>query len=249
MKKVAYIIIAIISMTISSCGSSSSKSDVRPEFWETNNDFEAPADWTSYTYADAFSVQIPDYMKENSFETVIDEEKLKSGDEHFMSAQENTLSESALNTGQMAEMTFSARHDSIHNSYARIYIQYMKANDGDFLDYLDRPDLNREDSKAFCDMLIKKQLGSGTLIKVRRRDMFITNKCNMALDICYQRAGNTENEGPVTVHIYYLQHTDEAVLMTVSYHDKNKEQYKDLFNIVQTLEWKHFKSRRTANRM
>lgn len=77
--------------------------------------------------------------------------------------------------------------------------------------------------------------------------MFLTNKCNMALDLCYQRVGNTENAGPVTVHIYYLQHTDEAVLLTVSYHDKNKEKFKDLFNIVQTLEWSQYKSKNRSN--
>ena len=249
MKKVYFILIAFVSILISSCGNSSSRTEAPAEFWETNNDFEAPTDWNIRTYADAFSIKIPNYMKDNLYDTVIDEEKLKNGDPYCMSASMNTLGDNTLEAGQMAEMTFSARHDSLHNSYARIYIRYMKANDGDFLDYLDRPDLDREDSKAFCDQLIKNVLGTGTLIKVRRRDMFMTNKCNMALDICYQRAGNTENEGPVTVHIYYLQHTDEAVLMTVSYHDKNKEQYKDLFNIVQTLEWKHYKSRRTAERM
>lgn len=249
MKQVAYIFIAIVTMIISSCGGSSYKSDVQAEFWETNNDFDAPMDWKTYTYADAFSIKIPDYMKENIYDTIIDEEKLKNGDEDCMSAQMNTLSESALDPGQTAGMSFSARHDCVHNSYARIYIRYIKANGGDFLDHLDRPNLDREDSKAFCNMLIKEQLGSGTLVKIRRREMFMTNKCNMALDLCYQRVGNTEDEGPVTVHIYYLQHTDEAVLMTVSYHDKNKEQYKDLFNIVQTLEWKNIKSRRTANNM
>lgn len=245
MKKYNFLLIALIAMFISSCGNSS-RTGGPAEFWETNMDFVAPADWKTYTYAGAFSIQIPEYMKENAMESVIDEEKLKNGDEDFTSAKKNTLSENVLSAGQTADMTFSARHDSIHNSYARIAISYMKANNSDFLDYLDCPDLNREDSKQFCDLLIKKQLGSGTLIKVRKREMIFTNKTNYVLDICYQRVGNTENEGPVTVHIYYLQHTDEAVLITVSYHDKNKEQYKDLFNIVQTLEWTHFKSKRTS---
>lgn len=184
-------------------------------------------------------------MKENSYEAVVDRDKLEKGDENFMSAQKNTLSESPLSPGQTAVMTFSARHDSIHNSYARIFIQYMKANDGDFLDYLDQIDINRNDFKVFCNQLLKTTLGSGKLIKIRRRDTFLTNKTNMAIDICYQRAGVTETEGPVTVHNYYLQHTDEAVLITVSYNDKNKEQYKDLFNIVQTFDWTHFKSKKS----
>lgn len=245
MKKVNLMILAIAAMMFTSCGGNTN-SNVTAEFWETDNSFEAPADWKTYSYAGAFSIQIPGYMKENLYESVIDEQKLMNGDDQFMSAQMNTLSNDALNIGESAEMTFSARHDSLHNNYARVYIRYMKATKGDFLDYMDRADLDREDSKAFCDLLLKDQLGTGTLIKVRRREMFLTNKCNMALDLCYQRAGHTENEGPVTVHIYYLQHTDEAVLMTVSYHDKNKEQFKDLFNIVQTLEWSHYKSKNST---
>ena len=245
MKKENLLILAIMPIILASCGSKSN-SDVAAEFWETDNSFEAPADWVTYSYADAFSIKVPGYMKERLFESVINEQKLMNGDENYVSAQMNTLCNKPLNIGESAEMTFSARNDSIHNNYARIYIQYMKANNGDFLDYMDLADLDREDSKTFCDLLLKNQLGTGTLIKVRRREMFMTNKCNMALDICYQRVGHTENEGPVTVHIYYLQHTDEAVLMTISYHDKNKVQFKDLFNIVQTLEWNHYKSKRSS---
>lgn len=236
--------IVIVIVLFPSCANSS-RTDAPLEFWETDNDFEAPANWITYTYADAFKIEIPPYMKENSYEAVVDRDKLEKGDENFMSAQKNTLSESPLSPGQTAVMTFSARHDSIHNSYARIFIQYMKANDGDFLDYLDQIDINRNDFKVFCNQLLKTTLGSGKLIKIRRRDTFLTNKTNMAIDICYQRAGVTETEGPVTVHNYYLQHTDEAVLITVSYNDKNKEQYKDLFNIIQTFDWTHFKSKKS----
>ena len=234
--------IATVIVLFPSCANSS-RTDTPLEFWETDNDFETPADWITYTYAAAFKIEIPPYMKENSYETVIDRGKLEKGDENFMSAQKNTLSESPLSSGQTAFMTFSARHDSIHNSYARIFIQYTKANNGDFLDNLDDIDITKDDFKTFCKLLLKTTLGSGKLIKIRRRNAFLTNKTNMAIDICYQRVGVTETEGPVTVHNYYLQHTDEAVLITVSYNDKNKEQYKDLFNIVQTFDWTHFKSK------
>lgn len=245
MRKVNFIIIAIVAFMFISCGGTTT-SYVNTEFWEVDHEFEAPEDWETYTYADAFSIQIPTYMKEQVYDSAIDVQKLKNGVEPYMCVKENTLNDNSLNAGEFAEMTFSARNDSLHNNYARIYIKYMKAYAGDFLDSGKLADLNREDSKEFCDLLIKNQLGNGTLIKILKREMIYTKKGNMALDICYQRVGNTENEGPVTVHIYYLQHTDEAVLMTASYHDKNKVKFRDLFNIVETLDWTHYKSRYTT---
>lgn len=242
MKKLNFFFLAIVTMLISSCANSS-RTKTSLEFWETNNDFEAPAEWISYTYGDAFKIKIPPYMKENAYENVFDKNKLEDGNGAFMSAQKNMLSNTPLSSGQTAVMTFSARHDGIHNGYARIFIQYIKANEGDFLDCLDYIDIERADFKAFCNQIIKTTLGAGKLIKIRRKDTFYTHKSNMSIDLCYQRVGVTENNGPVTVHNYFLQNTDEAVLITVSFNDKNKEQYKDLFNIVQTLEWLHFKSK------
>lgn len=216
------------------------------EFWEVNSDFQAPVNWKQYDYADAFSIKIPTYMHEKTMQVVIDEEKFKNGDDNCFSAEQNTLAEYPLNPGEVAETSFDADHsDGIHKGYAHIGIMYMKGNTGDFLDYLDNADLTRPDSKEFCDLLIKSQLGSGVLIKVLKKDMVLTNECNMMLDLCYQRAGNTEGEGPVTVHIFYLQHTDEAVRITVSYHDKDKDVYKDLFNIIETLNWTQYKNKKS----
>lgn len=242
MKRFQSIVLAIIALVCVSCGNNNA-TKVEKEFWETNMDFEAPADWETYSYADAFSIQIPNYMKEKEYETFIDPQKVQKGDSNFMSLQENTLGDKPLGIGESADMSFTARNDSAHNSYARIHIQYMKSVMGDFNDSYDLIDMNRADTKEFCDILIKNQLGNGRLIKVRNQEMIFTNKANVALDVCYQREGNTDNEGPVTVHIYYLQHTDEAILLTVSYHDKNKDLYKDLFNIVETIDWTHHKSR------
>lgn len=242
MKRIQLIILAYTAMLFASCGNTAT-TKVEKEFWETNMDFEAPADWETYSYADAFSIQIPNYMKEKAYETFIDAQKAQKGDSDFMSLQENTLGDKPLEIGESADMSFSARNDSTHNSYARIHIQYMKSAMDSFNDNYDLIDMHRADTKELCDILIKNQLGNGRLIKVRNQEMIFTNKANVALDVCYQREGNTDNEGPVTVHIYYLQNNDEAILLTVSYHDKNKNLYKDLFNIVETIDWTHHKRR------
>lgn len=242
MKRIQFIILVLTAMLYASCGNTAA-TKVEKEFWETNMEFEAPADWETYSYADAFSIQVPNYMKEKAYETIIDAQKAQIGDSDFMSLQENTLGDKPLEIGESADMSFSARNDSVHNSYARIHIQYMKSTKESFNDNYDLIDMNRADTKEFCDILIKNQLGNGRLIKVRNQEMIFTEKGNVALDVCYQREGNTDNEGPVTVHIFYLQNNDEAILLTVSYHDKNKDLYKDLFNIVETVDWTHHKRR------
>lgn len=238
-----YNLFIIVVMLVSSC-SHPPKAEL--EFWETDSNFEAPNDWVEYSFADAFSIQLPKYMSEKAYETVINEEKLKNGNSDFISLEKNTLTNEPLENYGFAETSFYAKNDSTKSIFARVGIKYMKSYIGGFLDQLDRVDMRDSESKTVCDQLIKQQLGSGTLLKIRKQDMSITNKANMFLDICYQRKGNTENEGPVTVHIYLLQHTDEAVQITVSYHDKNKERFKDLFNVVQTLEWKQYKSSKST---
>lgn len=240
MNKIYFIVIAIATILLASCSNNDSKKVA--EFWETDNDFEAPADWVTYTYADAFTIKIPKYMKEKQYDLVLNEQNKKADPLDCFSLEKNELGKNPLNIGETAFTSFEAYTDSLHNEYARIQIEYIKADRGDFLGSLDYADINSTDSKNFCNALIKSRLGNGKLIKVRTQQMFLTNKANRALDICYQRVGMTEGKGPVTVHIYFLQHTDEAVLITVSYHDNNHKRFKDLFNIVQTLEWIHYKS-------
>ena len=228
-------------VTLSSC----SNTPKEKEFWEVDPDFVVPVDWESHSYADAFSIMIPPYMKENLYEIgAVDSSNANDSSSNPFIISKCTLTEAPLNTYESAFTSFSAKKDSLQYNYASLKIIYMKGNEGDFLGYLQYIDMYCLDSEKACDMFIKSQLGSGTLIKKRCQETILTNDCSIAMDICYQRVGNVKGGGPVTVHIFFLQNLDEAVEIVVSYLDKNQELYKDLFNIVNTFEWKEKKQKR-----
>lgn len=220
--------------------------DVTPrekEFWEVDDKFQDTTTWKTYTYAYAyaFSIMIPPYMRPSKYELNIDSTKAKNKNGYPFVLDTCTLSEKPLDSTGNAYIIF---RDSLHESYAYIKINYIKGDNGAFLDHLQSADLDRFDSRQACDMLIKQEIGTGKLIKERRRWMMITQNGDMYLDICYQRVGNTKGEGPVTVHIFLLQNVDEAIEIVASYHDKHRDIYKDLFNIVETFKWKEVKYKR-----
>ena len=234
---IVMLLLIFVLTLVSSCGSNSVHHE--KEFWEVDGNFQDTVTWNTYSYADAFSIMVPPYMRENQFELVgVDSTKLNNVHDNPFLVNKCTLSDKPLNSHESAFTSFSSKKDSIHNSYASIKIIYMKGDDGDFSDHLQGADLEREDSKQICDQLIKSQLGFGKLIKKRQCDMTFTQNGDMYLDICYQRVGNTKGEGPVTVHIFFIQNMDEAVEIVVSYHDKHHDVYKDLFNIIETFKWK-----------
>lgn len=210
-----------VSILLSSCGNRET-SNIEAEYWRVDETFVSPSDWETREFADAFSLDIPPYMRET-----------------YMADEGHLLTDTPLVPGEWNETSFnSKRNDTAHDNYAHIGIKYLKGNDGDFNGYLDCLFPSQPEVSQFCDLLIKKQLGTGKLIKVLDKQFICLNDCG-GLDMCYQRVGNTIGEGPVTVHIFFLQNYDEAVQVTVSYHEKNKDAYKDLYNLIATFKWKN----------
>lgn len=208
----------LFSISLSSCGSKDTPAV--KEFWEIDDAFIAPADWQTKEYAKAFIIKLPPYMRENTF----------FEEDHAL------LNEPVETNGWWEETFGSDKKDGIHNSFSWVNIKYMKGNDGDYNGYSDILSMSDPNVDSLCDQLIKYQVGQGKLIKVLSKKLLLLEGMT-ALDMCYQRRGNTEGEGPVTVHIFFLQNYNEAVQITVSYHDKNKDVYKDLYNIVATFKW------------
>lgn len=208
----------LFSIILSSCGSK--ETPAVTEFWEIDDTFTAPADWQTKEYAKAFSIQLPPYVKVRA----------NYEEDHVL------LDEPVESNGWWDETFTSDKSDGIHNSWSWVNIKYMKGNDGDFNGYSDVLSTSDPIVDSFCDQLIKYQVGEGKLIKVLSKKLLLLEGTT-ALDMCYQRRGNTEGEGPVTAHIFFMQNYNEAVQITVSFHDKNKEAYKDLYNIVTTFKW------------
>lgn len=187
-------------------------------------------------------------MEEDLFEIAESQEKKKATGNPFYMRFHTLTKDTILGTGEMASVTFSPK-DRDNYKYAWVAIYYFKGDESTFepeRDLLKIGPIGLEDSyiKAVCDSMIRRWLGSGTLIKVRARDIIITQLGRVALDLCYQRKGNPVDSGPVTVHIFCLQNVDEAVHIIISYHDKDKDKYKDLFNVINTFDWAYIKKRK-----
>lgn len=217
--------IFILSLLLFSCDKKHTKEDKNP-YWKVDETFIAPPDWETYTYANAFSISIPPYMRPQSFELT-----------GLGAIDKNTLTEESLSPGNIGTTSFKP-DKSIpgYNNYSRIYIEYRQGNDGDFIKRHDVPDLYNETNIEQSRQLIKTCLGSGILLRVLDRTWLFTN-AGCVFDICYRRAGHTKDSGSTTVHIFILNDYDKQIFMTVSYNTKYKEAYKDLFNIVNTIKW------------
>jgi hypothetical protein len=70
---------------------------------------------------------------------------------------------------------------------------------------------------------------------------FVNSGCFYVYDAYYRRKDYNKDEGPVSCHIFYMMNKTEAVLMTVSYHDKDSVLFNNLFNTIQTFTWSDIK--------
>ena len=55
------------------------------DFWEVDDEFQAPANWDSCTYANAFTIRIPNYMHEEAGEMIINQNPKKENPFSYVS--------------------------------------------------------------------------------------------------------------------------------------------------------------------
>ena len=222
---------------ISACTSSPNKENIDP-YWKVDISFDAPSNWKTYNYANAFSISIPEYMRPTQTELIIDKDSLNNEEaKNPFGIAENKLNDEPLKPGEVKTMVFKPdRSLKEYDNYSRIYIEYHQGNNGDFLKRYDMPSLYDPDGILLCKQLIQQCLGTGVLLCVLERTWQPLN-AGMVLDICYRRMGHSKDSGSTTVHIFVLKDFDKSIFMTISYSTKHKEAYKDLFNVVNTIKW------------
>lgn len=223
---------------VCSCGNNSTKENDSP-YWKIDMTFDAPSDWQIYNFANAFSIAIPEYMKPDYFELVMDKDTLDNGDIlPNYSLGKNTLDEESMSPGEVKTMTFKSNKSlEGYDNYSRIYIEYRQGRDGDFPPrYNHTPSMFDTEGVELSKQLIKQCLGDGVLLCILDRSWQVLN-AGLVLDVCYRRMGHTRDSGSTTVHIFILKDYDKCILMTVSYNTRYKDSYKDLFNIVNTIRW------------
>lgn len=187
-------------------------------------EFYAPENWKSYVLGDGeFEIKMPPYMKENSFPQ-------KEGTSH------HTYIFNYRDTSELAE-----------SHYGRIAIEFLNDESRTFNKATDYISLNEQ--YDFWGPIVEQALKGGKgadgfevpdgkLLNGPHCKELRSNSPIIIYDAFYRRGGHIKDEGPVSVHLFYLMNKKEAAMMSISFHDKDSVLFRNLFNVVKTFRWK-----------
>ena len=202
-----------------------------------DSDFTAPSDWVEYSLIDSsFTISIPPYMRRS----IID----------------------GMRMLEKNEAVFS-HNDSVTNGehrYGRIWIGYSKVPEGTANAVTDYINTYEPQTYKALEQIVDNALGkgpdspsaqdgvpAGKVLNGPFYDCLYIGKHDWqrsyAIDAYYRRGGHTKGKGAVSCHIFIVQNFDEMVNITVSHHDKDSADFKDLFKIIKTFRWKNVKNK------
>lgn len=203
----------------------------------SDSDFTAPSDWVEYSLMDSsFTISIPPYMKPS----IID----------------------GMRMLEKNEAVFS-HNDSVTNGehrYGRIWIGYFQVPEGTANAVTDYINTYEPQTYKALEQIVDNALGkgpdspsaqdgvpAGKVINGPFYDCLYIGKHDWhrsyAIDAYYRRGGHTRGKGAVSCHIFIVQNYDEMVNITVSHHDKDSADFKDLFKVIKTFRWKNVKNK------
>lgn len=183
--------------------------------------FEVPNDWKHIVLGDGeFEIQIPPYMR------------------YYLTPDiENA-------TYQMYVLNYRDTTERREYHYGRIGIDFMRNQQFNLAtDYI-----SVNDQYNFWKPIVRQALKGrtgpdgfhypdGKLLNGPHCSVLFNYPMRI-YNTCYRRGGHTKGKGPVSVNMFLLMNKQEAVIMTISYHDKDSVLFKDLFNVVKTFRWK-----------
>ena len=185
-----------------------------------DEDFNAPDSWVTHNMFDsAFQIKLPSYMhKSMSY-------PMRNGYANTIFTYRDTTSTGKYHYGRIGLDYYSGDFNK-----AAEYITYSEQ------EKILAPIVERALSSRI--KIPDYTVSAGKLLNGPFYDshLLMGHPFFYVYDASYRRKGNT-GEGPVSCHIFLMMNKTEAVLMTVSYHDKDSVLFKNLFNSVKTFEW------------
>ena len=204
----------------------------------TDSDFTVPSDWVEYSLIDSsFTISIPPYMRLSLIY--------------------------GMRMVEKDEVVFS-HNDSVTNGehkYGRIWIGYSKVPEGTANTVTDYINTYEPQTYQALETIVNNALGKGQnspsdqngvpagvvlngpfyqCLNIGKYDWHSL----YAIDAYYRRGGHTKGKGAVSCHIFIVQNYDEMVQITMSHHDKDSLDFKDMFKAIKTFRWSNVKSRR-----
>lgn len=231
MKRIFLILPLFVTIFFTGCRKSKNISDV--ELYGNTfihieyGDFNVPNSWITHNLFDsAFQIKLPPIMRET------ESYPMRDGCASYIFMFRDTTEASEYH-------------------YGRIGIDYYYHGLGDFNkadEYISYSDQERMFAPVIKQALSGGKIGSdftvpqGELLNGPFYDShhLYGGKFFYAYDAYYRRKGHTLGEGPVSCHIFLLMNKTEAVLLTVSFHDKDSVLFENLFNVVKTFKWAKF---------
>lgn len=184
-----------------------------------DEEFNVPNSWVTHNMFDsAFQIKLPSYMH-------------KSMSYPMRNGYANTV------------FTYRDTTGTGKYHYGRIGLDYYRGDFNKADEYISYSEQEKQLAPVVVRALSSRikipdyTVPAGKLLNGPFYDSHILVRQNLYVyDASYRRKGNT-GEGPVSCHIFLMMNKTEAVLMTVSYHDKDSVLFKNLFNSVKTFEW------------
>jgi len=184
-----------------------------------DEEFNVPNSWVTHNMFDsAFQIKLPSYMH-------------KSMSYPMRNGYANTV------------FTYRDTTGTGKYHYGRIGLDYYRGDFNKADEYISYSEQEKQLAPVVVRALSSRikipdyTVPDGKLLNGPFYDSHLLVRQNLYVyDASYRRKGNT-GEGPVSCHIFLMMNKTEAVLMTVSYHDKDSVLFKNLFNSVKTFEW------------
>lgn len=216
MKKINVILFSIIAIIAVSIPAPSSVAQTTGQM---------PQGWTSYDGGTAYSIHVPPTVELRDARDAYSQTLRRLNPNH--------------NGGIVFQQKgLSRQEQSAFNRYCRIMIQYVLGNNGDFLKSTETEELNTE-WKATFDQLVQNNIGNAAKLMGNYTYKWVTINGAKCIQIDYRRTGsNFDATIPVVCRMAIFQNSNEMVVMTLSYREKEAGIWKaDFDKVLKSFRW------------
>lgn len=199
---------------------------VKPVSVSVQNTRSIPNDWRTYEFGTAFKISVPPTVE------------LRSDNDDYT----QTLIKMNLNINDdniiFQQAGLSQQKPDAKKKYCRIMIEYIKGNNGDFMNSNDTETLDA-DWKSLLQDFVKGSIGPYASQMGTTQYKWVTINGAKAIQLDYKRTGaNFDSSIPVVCRVGIFQNNNEMLKVILSYRDNESSIWADDFkNVFESIEW------------
>ena len=187
---------------------------------------QLPTNWLKYEAGTAYSISVPPTVE------------LRDARD----AYSQTLKRLNLNYNRggivFQQKGLARQEQAAYNKYCRIMIQYVLGNNGEYMKSTETETLDGE-WKAVLNELVNNNIGPAARLIGNYTYQWITVNGAKCIQIDYRRTGNNFDATiPVVCRMGIFQNSNEMVVMTLSYREKEAGIWKaDFDKVFKSFRW------------